>query len=64
MSLEESKEEINEPEIEKRRINIDMLAVGISFICKTFAGIRKEFAFSYMESLKCIIIETDSKREF
>lgn len=46
-----------------KTIRIELVSMGLSLICKTYHGKRKEFSFTYLESIKFITVDAESKKE-
>lgn len=47
-----------------KTIRVELVSIGLSLICKTYHGKRKEFSFTYLESIKFITVDAESKKEF
>ena len=46
-----------------KTIRVELVSVGLSLICKTYHGKRKEFSFTYLECIKFITVDSESKKE-
>lgn len=46
-----------------KTLRLEVMSIGVSFICQTYTEKRKEFAFLYLEDLKFIALEAEQRRE-